>query len=71
MGVESQSPECSYVLEALLTWEVPLLPPGASLVSLEEPKRPKALAAAEKVAGARRAGPCWIPRAIQAHGGLR
>ena len=31
----------------------------------------KALAAAEKVAGARSAGPCWIPRGIQAQGGLR
>lgn len=55
----------------LRQWCPWLLLPGASLVSLEEPKRPKALAAAEKVAGARSAGPCWIPRGIQAQGGLR
>ena len=29
------------------------------------------LAAAEKVAGARSAGPCWIPGGIQAQGGLK
>ena len=68
----ASSPIPGRVLLAVPPTVVPLAaPPRASLVSLEEPKRPKALAAAEKVAGAHSAGPCWIPRGIQAQGGLR
>lgn len=35
-------------------------------MSLEEPKCPKALAAAQKVVGAHGAGQCWLPGETQA-----
>lgn len=43
-----------------------LLLQGASHVSLEEPKAPQTLAAAQKVAGAHGAGQGWLPEDTQA-----
>lgn len=50
----------------LKQWLPRLLLRGAPHMSLEEPKPPQALAAAQKVAGAHGAGECWLPAETQA-----
>lgn len=72
LGLDSLGGQCPHrFLRRCPPWplgqQLPwLLLRGASYVSLEEPKAPQTLAAAQKVAGAHGTGQGWLPEDTQA-----